>query len=103
MPPDKDFSVTFSLAGYQPQTVPVQVTQPEGEETALQPNPVEVELAAASKTPAKRKPAARKPATTASSAPKPAAAKPAAARPASQSAPAAAPGSTDPWPAPPAR
>jgi hypothetical protein len=103
MPPDQEFAVTFSLAGRQPQTVPVQITKPEGDPFAaasLQPNPVSVELAVAAKTPAKRKPA-RKPATTAATA-KPAA-KPAAPRPAassSQPAPAAAapPPTTDPWP-----
>jgi hypothetical protein len=91
MPPDKEFSVTFSLAGYQQQTVPVQITKPEGDafaEASLQPNPVAVELAVAPKTPAKRKPAAPRPATPAASS-QPATA-PAAA------APAAAP--TDPWP-----
>jgi hypothetical protein len=109
MPPDKDFSVTFSLAGRLPQTVPVQITKPEGDpfaEASLQPNPVSVELAVAPKTPAKRKPA-RKPAATAA-APKPAAARPAAPRPAASSsqpttAPAAAPAAatpapTDVWP-----
>jgi len=100
VPPDKDFSVTFALAGFQPQTVPVQVTKPDGEttlEASLQPNPVEVQLAPASKTPPKRAP--RKPATAAAA--KPAAAKPAAApRPAAatQPAPAAAPAAGDPWP-----
>jgi hypothetical protein len=99
MAPDKDFSVTFSLAGYQPQTVPVQLGKPEGDATAeasLQPNPVAVELAPAPKTPPRRTPA-KKPATTTSAA-KPAAAKPAAApsRPAAPSA--AAPAATDPWP-----
>ena len=49
VPPDQEFSATFSLAGYQPQTVPVQLTKPQGIETALQPNPVAVELAAAPK------------------------------------------------------
>src|SRR3954470_2142131 len=69
MPPDKEFAVTFSLAGYAPLTVPVQITKPEDEsslEASLQPNPVAVELAVAPKTPAKRKPAART-----ASAPKP--------------------------------
>ena len=83
MPPDKEFSVTFSLAGYQQQTVPVQIGKPEGDafaEASLQPNPVAIELAVAPKTPAKRKPA-RKPAASASTA-KPASARPAAARPA---------------------
>lgn len=90
MPADKEFSVSFALAGYQTQTVSLQLTKPEGVETALQPNPVEVELVAAPKAPPpKKKAPARKPATTAS-APKPAAARPAA--------PAAAPAATDPWP-----
>jgi hypothetical protein len=101
--PDKDFSVTFSLAGYQPQTVPVEVNRPEGlsgaeaaAETSLLPNPVAVELTPAPKGPAKRAPAPRKPAAAASAqAPAPRAAAPA--RP-----PAAAPAqpapATDPWP-----
>jgi hypothetical protein len=105
MAPDKDFSVTFSLAGYQPQTVPVQVNKPEpgsedATEAGLAPNPVAVELKAAPKGPAKRTPA-KKPATTASAA-KPAAAKPAAApKPTAaprQPAPTTAPAATDPWP-----
>jgi hypothetical protein len=100
MPPDKDFSVTFSLAGYQPQTVPVQVTKPDGDETALQPNPVEVELAAAKPLP-KRTPA-RKPGTAAAKpAARPAAPRPAAASQPQQSAPPASTSSapaTDPWP-----
>ena len=96
VPPDKEFSATFSLAGYQPQTVPVQLTKPEGVETALQPNPVAVELAAA-KTPPKRKPTPR--AATTSSVPKPAAARPVAPRPAAAApAPAATTPATDPWP-----
>jgi hypothetical protein len=111
MAPDKEFSVTFALAGRLPQTVPVQITKPEDDpfaEASLQPNPVAVELAAAPKTPAKRTPG-RKSAAAASTA-KPAAAKPAAPRPAAPKpaasssqpvAPAAtAPTGTaaDPWP-----
>ena len=92
MPPDKEFSVSFSLAGYQPQTVPLKLTRPEGIETALQPNPVEVELVAAPKAPPKRAPAPRKPAATTAAAPKPAAARPAASQPAPASS------SMDPWP-----
>jgi len=98
---DKDFSVTFALAGYQPQTVPVQVNRPEGlsgaeaaAETSLIPNPVHVELAPAPKTPAK-KPPAKKPAAAAS-----------AQAPAQKPAPAPAPKPAttappvvDPWPA----
>jgi len=102
VPPDKEFSVTFSLAGYQPQTVPVQLTKPEGVETALQPNPVAVELATAAKTPPKRKPT--RGAATTSSVPKPAAARTVAPRPAAAApapaatAPAATTPATDPWP-----
>lgn len=106
LPPDKEFAVTFSLAGYQPQTVPVHLGLPEGQvggEASLQPNPVAVELAKAA--PAKRKPA-KKTAAAASAArpaaPKPAAPQPAAAapRPAAASPPPAstAPRATDPWP-----
>jgi hypothetical protein len=99
MAPDKGFSVTFSLPGYDPQTVPVQVAQPDGAEVleaGLQPNPVAVEL---SKSTGKKPPAKRRAATTASAA-KPAAAKPAT-RPAAaprQSAP--PPAATDVWPPP---
>lgn len=105
--PDKDFAVTFSLAGYQPQTIPVQVKQPEGfgMEANLSPNPVAADLVAAPK--GKRTPA-KKPATTASVAkPKPAAAKPAVTRPVATSrptalppaaAPSSVPPATDPWP-----
>jgi len=89
MPADKEFSVSFALAGYQTQTVALQLTRPEGVETALQPNPVEVELVAAPKPQPAKKPAARKPATTAQ-APKPAATRPA---------PQTAPPPNDPWPA----
>lgn len=90
MAADKEFSVVFSLNGYQPQTVALQLTKPDGVETALQPNPVEVELVAMPKTPPKRTPT-RKPATTA------AAPKPAAPPRASQSVP-PPPAATDPWP-----
>jgi hypothetical protein len=97
MPPDKEFAVTFSLAGYQPQTVPVQIAIPEGGlEASLQPNPVAVELAVAPKTPAKRKPAART-----ASAPKPPKPRAAAPKPTSSAQPAPSavmPSSTDPWP-----
>ena len=104
MAPDKEFSVTFSAAGRQPQTVPVQITKPEDDpfaEASLQPNPVAVELAVAAKTPAKRAPG-RKPAATASVAkPKPAAPRPAAPTTTQQAPAATAPAATptDPWPA----
>jgi hypothetical protein len=92
MAPDKEFSVTFSLTGYQPQTVALQVTKPEGVETALQPNPVEVELVAAPKTPAKRTPT-RKPTATTAAAPRPAAPPRTSSQPSS-----VPPPPTDPWP-----
>ena len=107
VPAGKQFSVTFALAGYQPQTVPVEVTRPEvlapedsPVETILIPNPVSVELEPAPKAPAKKPPKpAKKPAAAASAqAPKPAAApaRPAAAAPAARP---AAPAAVDPWPA----
>ncbi len=78
MASDKEFSVTFALTGYQPQTVPVQIGRPEDlpaseAEPRLLPNPVYVELARAT-----TKPPAKKPATPAK---KPAPAKPAATAP----------------------
>ena len=105
VPPDQEFSATFSLAGYQPQSVPVQLTKPQGIETALQPNPVAVELAAAPKgKPARRsataaaapRPAAARPAAPRPNTPRPAAAAPAPAAPAP--APAVTAPATDPWP-----
>jgi hypothetical protein len=101
VPPDKEFSVTYTLAGYQPQTVDLKLTKPEGVETALQPNPVEVTLVAAPRTPQRPQrraaPAKPKPAAARPAAPKPAAAAPAAA-PATAT-PAAPPPANDPWPA----
>lgn len=102
--PDKDFSVTFALAGYQPQTVPVQVNRPEVStrdtdnplETTLDPNPVYVELEPAPKAPARKPAPAKKPATAASAqAPAP---KPATAAPKPATAPRPAPSAVDPWP-----
>lgn len=99
--PDKDFSVTFALAGYQPQTISVQPTKPDSSEgwaeTTLQPNPVEVQLALAARTPAKRAP--RKPATASATkpAPRPAAVRPTAAAP-QQAVPAGVAPAADPWP-----
>jgi len=109
MDPDKEFSVTFTLAGYLPQTVPVAVHQPdagltpnEGEkpEKNFIPNPVSVELAAAPKAPPKRAPTppnkpAPKPAAAAA---KPPAAKPATAAPAPAAPAARAPAAPSPWP-----
>jgi hypothetical protein len=92
MAPDKEFSVTFALNGYQPQTVPVLIgipedlPPPEGGAPRLMPNPVYVELVkGGARAPAgARKPAAAKPVAA-----KPAA-KPVAAKP--------APAASDPWP-----
>ena len=101
MAPDKDFSVTFLLTGYEPQTVQV-AKDTNALEASMQPNPVAVELAKAA-PPSKRQ--QRKRAATTASVSKPAArptterpaARPAA--PAPAAAPAAAPPAAgDPWP-----
>jgi len=89
-----EFSVSFSLQGYQPQTVPVRVVaaadgDPEGHR--LVPNPVFVELQAAGAGPMARKPAAAKKKPRA--APRPA---PTAMAPEQPASPAPAPAS--PWP-----
>jgi hypothetical protein len=97
-----EFTVTFALAGYQPQTVPVRVvpaaadpqSSPTGEATAprLVPNPVFVQLQpVAPPRAARRKPPPPR------QKPKPAA------RPAPTAmAPAPAPAPASPWPPPPA-
>jgi hypothetical protein len=93
VPSGSSFNVTFSLAGYQPETEQVELVSMGDGTNRLQPNPVVVELTAAAPAPkkpapvAKKKPAPKKPA-------------PAAAAPApGQSTTAAAPGGS-PWPAP---
>jgi hypothetical protein len=109
-----EFTVSFTLPGYQPQTVPVRIvnsneTGTEGETNPprLVPNPVFVELTPGGAPP----PAARRGAPVAQAKPKPPA-RPAAPRPAAQRsaptamapaapAPEAAPAS--PWPPPPSR
>lgn len=101
-----EFTVTFALPGYQPQTVPVRVvasTEPpgvEGEAPAarLVPNPVFVELQAAAAAPAARKPAAPPKKKPTKPAPRPA---PTAMAPEAPPAPAPAPAS--PWPPAPTR
>lgn len=95
-----DFSVTFNLPGYQPQTVPVKLvtsTEPidpnapaSTEGARLVPNPVFVEMVPAGPparkpAPVKKKPKAPRPAPTAS---------------APQAAPAPAPAPATPWPPP---
>jgi len=91
VPAGQATSVTFTLAGYKPETVPVEAVQAGGSFPQLSPNPVTAELEAAPPAPKKpapkKKPAAKKPAPkTSTSAPPPAAA------PAS--------GAQSPWPAP---
>jgi hypothetical protein len=98
-----EFTVTFSLQGYQPQTVPVRVVAPEardptaGDDPAsprLVPNPVYVELQPVAPPPAAR----RKPAAPARAKPKPA---PRQAPTAMAPPPAPAPAPASPWPPPP--
>jgi hypothetical protein len=104
-----EFTVSFTLPGYQPQTVPVRIvnstetgTDGEANPPRLVPNPVFVELMPAGAPP----PAARRSAPVAQAKPKPKPA-PAAQRPAPTAmapaapAPEAAPAS--PWPPPPSR
>jgi hypothetical protein len=103
-----NFSVTVSLAGYLPQSVPISLVPAEdprfGSEYStprLDPNPVFVvlERAPPPPPPPKKKPIKKR--TTATTAPRPAASTSAApapaAAPAAQSVPA---GSTAPWPMP---
>lgn len=82
VPARDDFSVTFALAGYQPQTLPVSVVRSDGfgsdggSAMQLFPNPVEALL-----EPAPPAPVAKKKPKTKSKPAKAAAAKPAAAKP----------------------
>jgi hypothetical protein len=95
LPSNAANSITFTLAGHAPATEALELVSMGDGTSRLQPNPLQVELAAAApppRAPAKRKPAPRKPA--------------AAAKPATQSATAgAAPAATtpaapaSPWPA----
>ncbi len=100
-----DFTVTFSLPGYQPQTVPVRITpsnepiDPDSQMVPaprLAPNPVYVELVPAPPPVASKKKkgpqAAAKPKKTTATAPRPAPA-----------APAPAPAPAAAWPPPPPR
>jgi PEGA domain len=101
IPSDKPFSVTFSLTGYQPESMQVESVMADGA-VRLQPNPVVAELTAAPPAkPAPKKPAKKK--VSAAAKPKPAttAAAPASttAAPATAAAPSAA--ATSPWPGPP--
>jgi hypothetical protein len=100
LPVNTPLTVTFSLAGYQPESESIEPISVTGSPTQLRPNPVSVEL-----TPAppqaksgKKPPVAKKKGTAA---PKAARSRPAAAAPASGStaAPAQQPAAA-PWPAP---
>lgn len=91
VPSGASFNVTFSLAGYQPETEQVELVSMGDGTNRLQPNPVVVELTAAA-------PAPRKPAAPAKKKPAPKKPAPAAAAPAPAQSTAAAPNS--PWPAP---
>jgi hypothetical protein len=93
-----EFSVTFTLAGYQPQTVPVKLVAsldadpnalPDGQGSRLVPNPVFVEMQAAG--PARKPPPAAK---------KPRPARPAPTAMAPEPPPAPAPAPASPWPPP---
>jgi hypothetical protein len=106
-----EFTVNFSLPGYQPQTVPVRVVastetvDADAGQTGgprLVPNPVFVELqpAAPPPTAARRRPAA--PSQPRAAKPRPAQ-RPAPSAMAPQTAPAPAPAPASPWPPPPAR
>jgi hypothetical protein len=99
----EDFTVTFSMAGYQSQTVPVSMTVPDGASAGaprLWPNPVFVELQVPPPPPPP--PPKRKPVVAAKPNPKPPAR--AAVSRAEQPPPpvyAPAPPASSPWPAPP--
>ncbi|HZP74936.1 MAG TPA: hypothetical protein VFB45_02220 [Pseudolabrys sp.] len=94
VPAGQATSVTFTLAGYKPETVPVEAVQGGGY-PQLSPNPVTAELEAAPPPPrkpavAKKKVAKKKPAPKTSAAPPPAPQQAAPPPPAAQS----------PWPSP---
>jgi hypothetical protein len=112
LPTAGPLTVTFTLAGYQPETQSLDVVSNTGSTPTLQPNPVSAELTAAAPPPKAKKPVRKRAKTSAKPAPKqPAAsaapAAPAAAAPAPAPAPAAAPAAPaqqapSPWPAAPA-
>jgi hypothetical protein len=104
VPADKEFSVTFTLAGYQPASEQVEAVLVDGA-MHVRPNPVLVELTPAPPAPKPaKKPARRKKPTAAKPAPKPATKPATAAAPPpapSQPAPASQPATNSGWPAPP--
>lgn len=94
LPTAASLSVTFTLAGYLPQTETLELVQETGAPPRFRPNPVEAELTAA---PPQAKPAPKRPATKKPAAKKPAASQP---RPATAAAPAQQAPAAGPWPAP---
>jgi len=98
MPADKPFTVTFTLAGFQPDTEQVQFVSMGDGSSKLRPNPVLVQLIQAPPPPKPKKPARRRHVTAKPKA-KPAAQKPTAPPP---MAPAPQPQATSPWPTAPA-
>jgi hypothetical protein len=100
VPTDKPFSVTFTMAGYQPASEQVESILLDGT-VKLRPNPVTAELTPAPPPPKPtKKPAPRKK-TSAAPAPKPAA-KPATTTAAAPAPAASAPAASSPWPSAPA-
>jgi hypothetical protein len=89
-----DFTVSFTLPGYQPQTVPVRVATSEGGEgeARLVPNPVFAELLPAAPPPPMKKPPPKK------RKPRPVAARQAPTAMAPEPAPSPAPAPASPWP-----
>jgi hypothetical protein len=109
--PAQQFSVTFSLAGYLPQTVPVQVQAPDfrtdsefEQQADFRPNPVVAELELAPPPPPpprKKRPRKKKPPATARAPARAPAARPAPApaAPPPQTFTPSAPPAASPWPA----
>jgi hypothetical protein len=104
--PASEFTVTFTQPGFQPQTVPVRVTQPDPTEVLeeapsprLVPNPVYAELVAAPPPPTRRRATTQaRPKPAAAARPTPAASRPAPAVVAPAPPPAPAPAPASPWP-----
>jgi hypothetical protein len=114
LPSEQPVTVTYTLAGYQPETDQLEVITSPGEPPHLRPNPVLAELTAAppppkpTKKPARKHPAHKPVASKPAAKPAPQAAAKPAPRTASAPAPAAivapepaAPAAASPWPAPP--
>jgi hypothetical protein len=91
LPTSGPLTVTFALAGYQPETQSLDVVSNTGSTPTLQPNPVSAELTAAAPPPKQKKPVHRRAKTSAKPAPK---------QPSAAAAPAAAPAASAPAPAP---